>query len=106
MTVTRAEAAQLTSTAANFDRANDALRDQLRRLMTELEVLHTQWQGAGGRSFTQVKLAWAADQEQLHAALADTASAMRSAASHYSATDIHASDRFRPHQGGSIALPL
>jgi WXG100 family type VII secretion target len=106
MAVTKAEAAALAATATRFEQVNDSLRGRLRRLMGELDVLHTQWQGAGGRSFTQVKLAWADDQEQLHAALGDTAAAMRSAASQYAATDSAASDRFQPRASGPIALPL
>lgn len=106
MAVTKAEAAALASTASRFEQVNDSLRGKLRRLMTELDVLHTQWQGAGGRSFAQVKLAWANDQEQLHGALGETAAAMRSAASQYTAVDTTASDRFRPRTGGSVALPL
>jgi WXG100 family type VII secretion target len=106
MTVTRAEAAAMAATAARFEQVNDTLRGRLRRLMGELDVLHTQWQGAGGRSFAQVKLAWARDQEQLSAALGETASAMRTAGAQYTATDTTASDRFRPRAGGSLNLPL
>jgi WXG100 family type VII secretion target len=106
MTETRAEAAALATTATRFDDVNAALRDRLRRLMTELDTLHTQWQGAGGRSFAQVQAAWARDQEQLHNALGDTAAALRGAASGYDATDIAASARFRPQAGSPISLPL
>lgn len=93
------------ATAAKFDQVNESLQDMLRRLMGELDVLRSQWQGAGGRSFEQVKTAWAADQAALHRALAETASAMRSSGQNYAAVDTAASTRLSP-RGGRLNLPL
>jgi WXG100 family type VII secretion target len=82
------------STARRFDDVNASLDGMLRRLLSELEGLRSQWTGAGGRSFEQVKLAWAADQEKLNRALAETASAVRTAGRQYAVTDTAAADRF------------
>jgi WXG100 family type VII secretion target len=90
------------STARKFDDVNASLDGMLRRLLTELEGLRSQWTGAGGRSFEQVKQAWAADQEKLHRALAETAGAIRTAGRQYSATDAAAAGRFSAHHN----LPL
>jgi len=105
MATTQAEAAVMRATAAKFDQANESLQGMLRRLMGELDVLRSQWQGAGGRSFEQVKLAWAEDQAALHRALAETASAMRSSGQNYSVADTAASTRLSP-RGGRLNLPL
>ena len=77
MATTQAQADVMAQTAARFDQVNRSLEAMLRRLMAELDVLRTQWQGAGGRSFEQVKTAWAHDQELLHRTLAETATAIR-----------------------------
>jgi WXG100 family type VII secretion target len=106
MAITQAEAAVMASTADRFDAVNTSLQSMLRRLEAELDALRTQWQGAGGRSFEQVRLAWAAEQGKLHRALADTSAAMRSAASHYAATDDAASSRLAPVANAAISLPL
>jgi WXG100 family type VII secretion target len=82
------------TTARRFEDVNASLDGMLRRLLNELEGLRSQWTGAGGRSFEQVKLAWAADQEKLHRALAETATAVRTAGQQYTATDTTAADRF------------
>lgn len=81
-------------TSRRFEDVNASLDGMLRRLLNELEGLRTQWTGAGGRSFEQVKLAWSADQEKLHRALAETATAVRTAGQQYTATDASAADRF------------
>lgn len=96
----------MASTADRFDAVNASLQSMLRRLETELDALRTQWQGAGGRSFEQVRLAWGAEQAKLHQALADTSSAMRSAAGRYSAVDHTASSRLEPVVRAAISLPL
>jgi WXG100 family type VII secretion target len=90
------------TTARRFDDVGSSLDDMLRRLMSELEGLRTQWTGAGGRSFEQVKQAWAADQEKIHRALAETANAVRTAGRQYAVTDTAAADRFTAHHN----LPL
>lgn len=74
-------------TARRFEDVNATLDGMLRRLLSELEGLRSQWTGAGGGSFEQVKQGWAAEQEKLHKALAETATAMRTAGAQYTATD-------------------
>jgi ESAT-6 family protein len=93
------------STARRFEDVNQSLDGMLRRLLGELEGLRSQWTGAGGRSFEQVKRAWAADQEKLHRALGETAVAMRTAGRHYAVADSAAADRMSVQHGGH-RLPL
>ncbi len=104
MQTTQAEATVMLQTAAKFDNVNSSLQQTLKRLLQELEVLRTQWQGAGGRSFEQVKQEWADDQAALNQALADTAGSMRTASGHYTASDANAASRMRPH--ATVTLPL
>jgi len=92
-------------TADRFDQVNQALQGMLKSLLGELEVLRTQWQGVGGASFEQVKLAWSEDQQALHQALAETATAIRTSGRQYEATDNAAADRLGSHHGG-LRLPL
>jgi WXG100 family type VII secretion target len=107
MSTTQAQAAIMESTAARFDEVNQALQETLRRLLTELSVLRNQWQGAGGASFEQVKRVWAEDQEALHRALGETATAIRTSGRQYQASDTTAADRFAgPHRAGGLTLPL
>jgi WXG100 family type VII secretion target len=106
MATTEAQATVMAQTAARFDQVNVSLEGLLHRLMTELDVLRTQWQGAGGRSFEQVKAAWAHDQELLHRALGETAEAIRRSAQQYDAADSIASQRLAPARAGSMTLPL
>lgn len=102
MSVSQTSTELMQTTARRFDDVGSSLDGMLRRLMSELEGLRTQWTGAGGRSFEQVKQAWAADQEKLHRALAETANAVRTAGQQYTVTDTAAADRFTAHH----TLPL
>jgi len=106
MAVTQAEAAVMVATADRFEAANAELGTMLHRLERELGALRTGWQGAGGRSFHQVQLAWADEQGRLQEALAETAAAMRSSAGRYSAVDDAAGARFAPVAQPAISLPL
>jgi WXG100 family type VII secretion target len=106
MSMTQAEAGTLIATAQRFDTVREALDARLRRLMGELDVLHSQWQGAGGRSFAQVKAAWAADQAQINTALTTTAEAMRASAGGYRDVDTGVSSRFQAPAGATVQLPL
>ncbi|MEN3309480.1 MAG: hypothetical protein V7603_5682 [Micromonosporaceae bacterium] len=102
---TQAQAAVMESTAAKFEHVNQSLEGMLKRLLGELEVLQTQWVGHGGTTFEQVKLAWSADQETLHRALGETATAIRTAGRQYQTSDSAAADRLGAHRGG-LSLPL
>ena len=93
------------TTARRFDDVNQSLDAMLRRLLNELEGLRSQWTGAGGRSFEQVKQAWASDQEKLNRALSETATAVRTAGRQYDVADGAAADRMLAHRGG-LTLPL
>ena len=102
---TEAEAVVLERTAAKFDQVNRDLETMLKALMSQLEVLRGAWQGAGGRSFEQVKVQWADDQAAIHRTLADTATALRAAGRGYAAADDQAAARLAgTHRG--IELPL
>ena len=105
VTTTQAQAAVMQQTADRFDQVNHALQGMLRGLLGELETLRTQWQGAGGASFEQVKLAWSEDQQALHQALAETSTAIRTSGRQYVATDVTAADRLGSRRGGR-PLPL
>ena len=103
MSVSQTNAELMETTARRFEDVNASLDSTLRRLLSELEGMRSQWTGAGGRSFEQVKQAWARDQETLHRNLAETATAIKTAGQNYTAADTDAANRLR---GGSVDLPL
>jgi len=103
---TQAQAAVMRQTADKFDQVNQSLQTMLKSLLGELEGLRTQWQGAGGRSFDQVKIAWSEDQTALHQVLGETAQAIRTSGQQYTVSDTAAADRLNPHRGGGRQLPL
>lgn len=92
-------------TAARFEQVNQSLQSMLSSLLSELEVLQSAWRGAGGRSFEQVKQAWANDQAAMSRALAETASAIRTSGVTYEASDTDAASRVGA-TNRSISLPL
>lgn len=102
---TEAEAVVLERTAAKFDQVNRDLDAMLKGLMSQLEVLRGAWQGAGGRSFEQVKTEWADDQAAIQRTLAETAVALREAGRGYDAADDQAASRLAATHRG-IDLPL
>lgn len=103
---TQSEAAVMEQTAAKFEQVNDSLQQMLDSLMNELSVLERAWQGHGGTSFTQVKIQWSNDQAAIQRALAETATAIRTAGQNYSASDSEAASRVTRTGGGGISLPL
>ena len=106
MSTTQAQAAVMEQTAARFEQVNEGLQSMLTRLMGELELLRTQWQGAGGRSFDQVMQAWARDQQALQRALLATAGAVRTSGRRYDAADAEAAGRLARAGRGALELPL
>lgn len=102
---TEAEAAVLERTAAKFDQVNRDLEAMLKGLMSRLDALRDAWQGAGGRSFEQVKVQWADDQAAIQRTLAETAAALRAAGRGYDAADDQAAGRLAATHRG-IELPL
>jgi WXG100 family type VII secretion target len=104
--MTQAQAVVMEQTAARFEQVNEGLQGMLSRLLAELEVVRTQWQGAGGRSFDQVKQAWAADQRALQEALLTTAGAIRTAGRRYDAADAEAAGRMTRTARAPLDLPL
>ena len=104
MSVSQTSTDLMDSTARRFEDVNRSLDAMLRRLMNELEVLRTQWTGAGGRSFDRVKQTWSADQEKLHRALAETAVAIRTAGRQYAQADEAAAARVNAHGTGTMPL--
>jgi WXG100 family type VII secretion target len=93
------------ATAKKFEAGNDSLQRMLSKLLLQLEALQTQWQGEGGRSFTQVKQAWAENQQKIQRALAETANAIRTSGQQYSASDTEAASRVAATNRG-VDLPL
>jgi len=106
MSTTQAQAAVMEATATKFEQVDQSLQGTLKRLLGELEVLRTQWQGAGGASFEQVKLAWAEDQRVLQQALVETATAIRTSGRQYQTSDGAAADRLGGSHAGGLQLPL
>jgi len=105
MSRAQAHAAVLDRTASRFEDVNHSLDTMLRRLMTELDVLQQHWRGSGGRTFDQVRRAWAEDQTRLHRALAETATAIRTSGRDYAASDSDAATRVKA-ASRSLILPL
>ena len=103
VSTTQAEAAVMERVANRFDDVHQALHATLSALMREVESVRHEWQGRGGASFEQVSLAWAEDQRRLLRALAETATAIRTAGRVYTATDDQAAGRMRV---GHVPLPL
>ncbi|NUT35791.1 MAG: WXG100 family type VII secretion target [Hamadaea sp.] len=106
MGTTSAQAAFMETTASKFESTNGELQSMLRTLLGNLEILQSGWKGAGGRSFEQVKRQWSEDQEKLQRALLETAGAIRSSGTNYSATDSDSSSRMNSVNRGGINLPL
>ena len=105
MAGTEAEAAIMESAASKFERVDESLQSMLTRLMGELESLQSAWKGAGGNSFTNVKMAYQENQKALSRALRETATAIRTSGQQYTATD----DEQSTMVGGintSVTLPL
>lgn len=92
--------------ATKFDNGNAAIQSMLTSLLNQLEPLQTRWAGAGGRSFTQVKLAWQEDMRKINQALSETASAIRTSGQQYTSTDEAAQQRVSAVNRGGINLPL
>ncbi|WP_432983743.1 WXG100 family type VII secretion target [Dactylosporangium sp. CA-233914] len=92
---TQAQQAELNSAAQRFEQVNGELQSMLNTLMRELEVTRAGWQGAGGRSFEQVKLAFKNDQDVLNRNLLETSEGLRTAGQNYSATDTEAAGAIR-----------
>lgn len=105
MSTTQAQAEVMERTAAKFEQVNQALETMLKQLMRDLDALKPQWQGAGGRTFDETRLAWGHDQERMHRALAETATAIRTAGRDYTASDTAAAQRATTVRG-SLSLPL
>ncbi|WP_117212684.1 WXG100 family type VII secretion target [Allorhizocola rhizosphaerae] len=87
MATTAAEQAQMDQAANKFEQVDSSLQQMLSRLMNELETLRTAWQGASGRSFEQVKIAYEAAAKKMSEALRETAGAIRTSGQQYTATD-------------------
>lgn len=101
---TQSEAAVMEQTAAKFNQVNEQLQQMLSSLMSQLEVLESAWRGQGGTKFTEVKTQYAADQKAIGQALAETASAIRTAGQQYTASDTEAAGRL--NTTSSLSLPL
>ena len=93
------------STAGKFEQVQEGLDSMLSRLLGELEILQTAWQGQAGKSFTQVRDAYQANQKKLSAALAETATAIRNSGTTYTSTDDESSSKVSGINTG-LSLPL
>jgi ESAT-6 family protein len=103
---TEAQAAVMEQVAGKFDSTNSSIQGMLSSLMGELEPLASRWAGAGGMSFTQVKLAWEQDMKKISNALTETAGAVRTSGQNYTSTDDAAQQRVAATNHGGVNLPL
>lgn len=106
VSTTEAEAAVMEQVAGRFERTNSALQSMLSSLMNNLEPMQSRFVGAGGSSFTQVKLTWQQDMEKINRALSETASAIRSSGQNYTSSDQAAQQRVAATNRGGVSLPL
>lgn len=105
VSTTQAQAAVMEQVAGKFERTNSAIQGMLSSLMSQLEPLQSRWAGAGGLSFTQVKLAWQDDMKKISQALTETADAVRTSGLNYTSTDDTAQQRVAATHH-SVNLPL
>ncbi len=105
MSQTQSEAAVMEQTAAKFEQTNEQLQQMLNGLLNELSVLESEWRGQGAMSFTQVKQEWSENQAKMARALAETATAVRTAGQNYTASDTEAASRVTKINAG-MDLPL
>jgi WXG100 family type VII secretion target len=102
---TEAQAAVMEQVAGKFESTNSAIQGMLSSLMAQLDPLQSRWAGAGGMSFTQVKVAWNDDMKKISRALTETADAVRTSGQNYTSTDDSAQQRVAAtHQ--PVNLPL
>jgi WXG100 family type VII secretion target len=102
---TQVTQSELDAAARRFEEVNGELQGMLKTLMSELEGMKQEWQGAGGRSFEAVKAAWSVDLDNLNRNLLETASGIKSSGQNYDATDTDASAMMN-HVGGHVDLKL
>lgn len=93
------------STAAKFEQGNQSLQSMLTNLMGQLEGLQSAWQGLAGKSFSEVKQAYSAEQQKIQDALLQTAEAIRTSGKTYTTTDESAASRVSATNRG-VSLPL
>jgi WXG100 family type VII secretion target len=103
---TQVTQSELDSAARRFDEVNGELQGMLKTLLSQLESMKQEWQGAGGRSFESVKLAWSKDLSELNANLLETAAGIKSAGQNYDVSDTEASNKMSAAHGGTTILPL
>ncbi|MBX6356540.1 MAG: WXG100 family type VII secretion target [Micromonosporaceae bacterium] len=106
MSTTEAQAAVMEQVAGRFESTNSSLQSMLSSLMSQLEPLQSRFVGAGGTSFTQVKLAWHEDMQKINRALSETAAAIRSSGQNYTSSDEAAQQRVAATNRGGVNLPL
>jgi WXG100 family type VII secretion target len=93
------------SVAGKFETVHDSLDAMLSRLINELQVLETSWVGKAGTSFTAVRDAYQVNQRKLGQALAETAVAIRTSGTNYTATDDASSSKVS-NIDTTVNLPL
>jgi WXG100 family type VII secretion target len=103
VSTTQAQAAVMEQVAARFDDVQQSIQTTLNSLMREVESVRSAWQGRGAATFEQVSVAWADDQRRMLRALAETATAIRTAGRFYTATDDEVASRMNV---GTVTLPL
>jgi WXG100 family type VII secretion target len=102
---TQVQQHELDAAARRFEEVNGEVQGMLKTLISELESMKQDWQGAGGRSFEMVKAAWSADLDGLNRNLLETASGIKSSGRNYDATDTDAGAAMN-NAGGNLDLKL
>jgi WXG100 family type VII secretion target len=95
----------MAQTAKNFDDTNQQMMSDLTTLKGKVASLQGAWIGRGAISFNTTMESWARSQENIQRLLGETAGLIRSAGTHYAATDDNAATRLG-NQGGGEQLPL
>jgi WXG100 family type VII secretion target len=103
---TQVTQSELDSAARRFEEVNGELQGMLKTLLSQLESMKQEWQGAGGRSFESVKSAWSKDLSELNANLLETAAGIKSAGQNYDVSDTEASNKMSAAHAGTTILPL
>lgn len=83
----RTDLGTMGSSAAHVNEVNAQIQSQLTSLMSRLEPLQAQWQGAAAGSFTQVKVQWNENARKLNEALRSIGEALAMNQTNYALSD-------------------
>jgi WXG100 family type VII secretion target len=105
VTTTEAQAAVMAKAAGQFEQVNSSIQSMMSGLMNQLAPLQSRWVGAGGTSFTNVKVQFDDDMKKISQALSETAEAIRTSGQQYTVSDDTTQQRMTAANHG-VSLPL